>query len=520
MLPGITLQPKDTKACTGGAVNFTAAANGAGELSVQWQVSVDGGVSWVDMAGETKLTLTFIASTSEDGNQYRAVFSSKGCLPVNTNAAILTITILAAPNLIITDPVMVCATAVDITLPGITNGSEANLSFTYWRDAAATDPLSNPSGITQSGTYFIKATNAGNCFVIRPVNVSINAAYPRMVITDTLFACSPSTVDLTAPAVTAGSDPAVNFTYWKDAATTLALTNASAVSVSNTYYIKGTINGACSLVVPVVILINPIPAATISGVESICAGAVTTLDISLTGTSPWSIVYTDGFSKFTIRGITTTVYKLPVSPQVTATYTILSVSDNACSNTAVNAALTIKVIPVLPPVRYPTVFAIANTPKQLAARTIGADYSYQWNPAKGLDFTNSINPVFKNDVSMQYTIVIRSPAGCTVTDTLLVSIQQSSGSKSDLFVPKAWSPNGDGYNDKLFPLMVNIRELKFFRVFNRWGQIMFETNEPGKGWDGTFNGKPQASNVYTWTTEAIGLDNRYYKRTGSSILLR
>jgi gliding motility-associated-like protein len=87
-------------------------------------------------------------------------------------------------------------------------------------------------------------------------------------------------------------------------------------------------------------------------------------------------------------------------------------------------------------------------------------------------------------------------------------------------VPKAWSPNKDGHNDVLRPLCVNIKQLYYFRIFDRWGQLMFETNEIGKGWDGIYKGLPQVQDVYTWTVEALGEDGKHYKRAGNSILMR
>ena len=62
--------------------------------------------------------------------------------------------------------------------------------------------------------------------------------------------------------------------------------------------------------------------------------------------------------------------------------------------------------------------------------------------------------------------------------------------------------------------------MKFFRVFNRWGQLVFETNVLGQGWNGIFNGKPQVIDTYTWTAEAIGVDGQLIKRTGKSVLIR
>ena len=106
-------------------------------------------------------------------------------------------------------------------------------------------------------------------------------------------------------------------------------------------------------------------------------------------------------------------------------------------------------------------------------------------------------------------------------DTLVVNIDNPFGAFApNIFVPKAWTPNSDGHNDFLFPFMVNIRTLKYFRIFNRWGQLVFETNINGKGWDGIFRGKHQGADVYTWSVEAITIDGDIYKKSGNAVLIR
>jgi len=57
-------------------------------------------------------------------------------------------------------------------------------------------------------------------------------------------------------------------------------------------------------------------------------------------------------------------------------------------------------------------------------------------------------------------------------------------------------------------------------IFNRWGQLVFETNEIGKGWDGVFNGRPQVTDTYTWMLDAIGEDEHHFNLTGNSVLIR
>ena len=149
--------------------------------------------------------------------------------------------------------------------------------------------------------------------------------------------------------------------------------------------------------------------------------------------------------------------------------------------------------------------------------------SYVWSPPAGLNNSTVRSPIFNHNRQTEYTITITRENSCITVDTLLVKLSAAApipNIVSDLFVPKAWTPNNDGHNDKLFPLTVNIKELKYFRVFNRWGQMVFETNVIGKGWDGIFKGTPAIMDVYTWTAEAIGLDGKYYKKAGNAVLIR
>ncbi|HSZ34676.1 MAG TPA: T9SS type B sorting domain-containing protein, partial [Puia sp.] len=199
------------------------------------------------------------------------------------------------------------------------------------------------------------------------------------------------------------------------------------------------------------------------------------------------------------------------------TYTATFTSGGGCDSVA---TLILVVDSNFVGVRYPTVTATPNVATQLLARVFGNNYTYSWTPNIGLDQYTVYNPVFTYDQQTQYLINITSPFGCTTTDTLLVQLNTPTQLVSGLFVPKAWTPNGDGVNDRLYPLTENIKTLNYFRVFNRWGQLMFETNIIGNGWDGVFNGKPQISDVYTWTAEAIGYDGHIYQQAGNSVLLR
>ena len=68
--------------------------------------------------------------------------------------------------------------------------------------------------------------------------------------------------------------------------------------------------------------------------------------------------------------------------------------------------------------------------------------------------------------------------------------------------------------------MIGIKELKFFRIFNRWGELIYETQNTKNGWDGRFKGNPVQAQTLVWMLEAIGADNKTYKAKGSTVLIR
>src|SRR5690606_27556542 len=107
--------------------------------------------------------------------------------------------------------------------------------------------------VTVSGTYYIKATSAAGCEAIKPVTVTVNPL-PVLTITNPDAVCTPGSVDLTASAVTSGSELQGGLlSYWTDAAGTVSLSNPDAVTVSGTYYIKATSAAGCEAIEPVTV---------------------------------------------------------------------------------------------------------------------------------------------------------------------------------------------------------------------------------------------------------------------------
>ena len=106
-------------------------------------------------------------------------------------------------------------------------------------------------------------------------------------------------------------------------------------------------------------------------------------------------------------------------------------------------------------------------------------------------------------------------SGCVTVDTLLVRVFEN----SDIQVPTGFSPNEDGHNDYLDVFIIGA-ELTHFWVFNRWGQLLFETSDPKQRWDGKFKGKKQPAETYVWQAEAKDSKGKIFIKRGQTILLR
>jgi gliding motility-associated-like protein len=375
----------------------------------------------------------------------------------------------------------------------------------------------NGQTVTGVGTYTFPTTGSTGCDSTTTLHVAISSL--NLFISDPTTTCSPNTIDLTDPSVTAGSDVGLNYTYWTDAAATTPLGNPTAITTSGTYYIKATSAAGCTVIKPVTVTINTGPAPNVSVTDPAAVCEPATVDL----TNPNITAGSDNGLNYTYWMDAANTVPLPNPNAVgqSGTYYITGTATGGCSSTS-SVQVTVKVTKAPPGITYPSVSTAPNTSVQLSARELGFGYTYQWFPPVGINFDDIKNPTFNYNKPTQYTITLTPADGsCPTVDTLLVMVRpQDLGCKSKIDVPKAWSPNNDGHNDKLYPLTLCIKELKYFRVFDRWGQLMFETSTIGNGWDGLFKGSPQVMDVYTWTLEATGVDGVHYKLAGNSILLR
>lgn len=141
---------------------------------------------------------------------------------------------------------------------------------------------------------------------------------------------------------------------------------------------------------------------------------------------------------------------------------------------------------------------------------------FYWSPSDGLSNTSIANPVLTSTTDNTYFLSIKNAHGCSLTDSIKVKYYIG----PDIYVPNAFTPNGDGKNDIFRPITVGISLFKYFRVFNRYGQLMFETTKPFEGWNGYQNGKIASSGTYVWEVAGIDYNKKLIIKSGTSVLIK
>jgi len=156
---------------------------------------------------------------------------------------------------------------------------------------------------------------------------------------------------------------------------------------------------------------------------------------------------------------------------------------------------------------------VIGQPLQL--RGSGAEF-FSWTPPLGLNRTDINNPIALLSDNITFVMKAFTEEGCFALDTINIKVFKTA---PDIFVHNAFTPEREA-NPVFRPIPVGISTLRYFRIFNRWGQLVFSTNEPGKGWDGTLSGKLQNAGSYAWMVEGVDYTGKTVTKKGTMILIR
>lgn len=328
-----------------------------------------------------------------------------------------------------------------------------------------------------------------------------------------------------------------NVVSWQSSTDNINWTNLAAagqqqsyqpgVIATTTHYRVIVKSGVCpadtSLTASIHYFPTPIAAAAfLPDSASICYGKSAAFTASITtGTSyTWSnpsIVLASGNGTVPVLPYTIAGTVTPAS----STALLLSVYNAGCPN-AFTARLPVHVAPKISVFAGNDTSVVIGQPLQLQASSNSAEANiFSWTPVSYLNNAGIANPVatFTSSSPDQITYVATAstPAGCSGSDNITVKIFKTA---ADIFMPNAFTPNADGLNDVIMPVCVGITRLNYFRVFNRWGQLIFSTTSMGRGWDGMVGGQPQSSGNFVYMVQGVDYTGRMITKKGNILLVR
>lgn len=210
------------------------------------------------------------------------------------------------------------------------------------------------------------------------------------------------------------------------------------------------------------------------------------------------------------------------SPDTTTTYSVTVSNVDAFGDTCAHILTTI--VYVIDPSLY-TIFASTDkdTLIQGQSTTIHAitdsTLTVNWLPLTGVDAPNSFDPIITPESTTTYTVSILDSEGCPKTANITIYVMSKECDVANVFVPNTFTPNGDGNNDVLFVRGKEIKEL-YFAIYNRRGELIFETTDIHKGWDGRYKDAKSDPDVFAWYLRAKCFNEGELKNKGNVTLIR
>jgi hypothetical protein len=198
-------------------------------------------------------------------------------------------------------------------------------------------------------------------------------------------------------------------------------------------------------------------------------------------------------------------------PARTTIYTLLSFDTLGCPKPGIDQ-IEVKVRQKINAYAGNDTAIVIGQPLQLSGS--GAEF-FEWVPSTGLNQTKVADPITVLNENITYLMRTYTGEGCFSLDTIHIQVFKT---KPDIFVPNAFAPQG--VNNILKPKPVGLSSLDYFRVYNRWGQLVFQTAQLGVGWNGRFNGDLQDNGVYVWMVSGKDYTGKRITKKGTAILIR
>jgi gliding motility-associated-like protein len=438
---------------------------------------------------------THIYATSANYVVSFTVSNNRGCKDTLSK----TILIADKPALELTNDTLICNTDT-IQLKAIGFGTVLWRPNYNLNDSTSFSPLVSPVSPTK---YFATLTDPYGCVGTDSVFVNVKNFVTILGGKDTTI-CQTDTffLPLTGDAL---------YYSWTENPVGSSLNNPSLKNplakplVTTRYQVTGSI-GKCYAQDDILVSVVPYPKAQVGADTAICLG--TSAQLHATGGSQYF------WSPAAFLNNRLIANPIAQNPPTDIRYTVAVKDTLGCPKT-VTASLQVFVQKVNAVAGSRDTAVVLDQPLQLNA---AGGVRYLWNPAQWLDNSAIANPVALPRNDIEYTVKVSNAAGCSDYASVRVKVFRVA---PGIYVPTAFSPNGDGLNDFFKVRALGLKSLEVFRVFNRFGQLLFtDTKFESAGWDGTFKGNSQDPATYIWYAEGTDYRGQKIQKKGYVVLVR
>jgi gliding motility-associated-like protein len=345
-----------------------------------------------------------------------------------------------------------------------------------WSDPA--DVLSDPTEDTVDiapefdTEYTVVITTAEGCEIIKTIYVQVYQDVPNPQIEDTIPLCLGDEVT-----VTVSGAPTFEWFPNQNISTTTGPTAVINTVVDRWYFVDFT--NPCGTIRDSV-FIDVIEVEPIAGNDTIvCPGEPANLWASGGVEYSWSPANSVNNPLDAV---------VVVQPQYQTVYSVLVTDENGCSE---STSVFVDHFPLPFVQTSPDYYGFAGDEVQLDAEGSSDLGSYTWSPTEYLSCVNCQEPISTTPTTMTYEVDFIDENGCEASDDVTIYFE------GIIYVPNTFTPDGRGNNEYFFPKGGNIKTFEML-IFNRWGEVVYESYDFNGKWDGTYNGLPCPDGTYVW----------------------
>lgn len=475
---------RDTAFCSNSSVTVNLQATGTGGSTYSWTPTALLSNSSIDNP---------VATVSATTKFYVTVSNGGSCSAIDS----VTVTVNSVPLVKTNNDTAICRLS---PLPLNTIGAA---SYEWTPGSFVSNPaIANPDFIgTQTQELVVTGTSAAGCKATDTVMVTVNPLPTVKTIPDTTICGAQALVLTTTGASNYQWNPPVLLSNPNSANPTYTGTN------NQTYEVVGTDANGCKGKDTVAITVHSLAGLQAPRDTSICRGKTATLN----GNNGPAYQYV--WSPAT--GLSNPSIDQPVfSGTVTTPYTVTITEDVCHTNQSFSVLVTVNSLPIVTATRSNDIDCAIPFSNLLATGAV----QYVWSPAAGLDNPQTSTPRATPSNTTLYTVNGTDANGCSATAAVEVKVLTNGKAFSEM--PNSFTPNGDGLNDCYGPgrFWQNIISMQFM-IYNRWGEQVFYSTNPGNCWNGTYKGvKAEAGAYVYWLKVKTGCGN--IEKKGTVLLIQ